>query len=467
MSDRPRRLHLNAFLMHVGHHEAAWRHPAVEPERDGSVDHYIRMAQLAERGKLDSIFLADGLALWNNVRYNFAGRFEPLTLLSALAVATSRIGLVATVSTTYNEPFHVARKFASLDHLSGGRAGWNIVTSGQEDEARNFNAEAHLEHHLRYQRAAEFLDVTRALWDSWQDDALVYDKRSGLYADTDRIHPVNHTGRYFSVAGPLNVPRPPQGHPLLVQAGSSEDGKEFAARYAEAVFTAQQTLADGQAFYADLKKRAVRHGRSPDSIKILPGIAAILGSTEQEAKQREAELNGLIVPEYGLSQLSKMVGIDLFDQPIDGLLPAELPSVDDINGNKSRFTLVVELARRENLTIRQLLTQLAAGRGHRVFAGTPEQVADQLEQWFTAGAADGFNVMPPYLPGALEDFVEQVVPILQQRGLFRTEYTGKTLREHYGLERPPGLVRPASSARYRPGRQPDEIAEVSPDRSER
>ncbi|WP_239335525.1 LLM class flavin-dependent oxidoreductase [Frankia sp. CiP3] len=442
MNDQPRHIHLNAFLMHVGHHEAAWRHPTSEPERDESVDHYIQLAQLAERGKFDSIFLADGLALSNNVRYNFAGRFEPLTLLSAIAVATSRIGLIATVSTTYNEPFHVARKFASLDNISGGRAGWNIVTSAQEKEARNFNAQAHLEHHRRYERAAEFVDVALALWDSWQDDALRYDKQSGMYADTDRIHAVDHIGRYFSVAGPLNAPRSPQGHPLLVQAGSSEDGREFAARYAEAVFTAQQTLAEGQAFYADLKRRAARHGRSPERLKILPGIAPVLGSTEKEAKQREAELDSLIIPEYGLGQLSTMVGIDLSDHPLDGPLPADLPNVDDINGNKSRFTLVVELARREDLTIRQLLTRLAAGRGHRVFAGSAEQVADQLEQWFTGGAADGFNVMPPYLPGALEDFVDQVVPILQKRGLFRTQYVGTTLRDHYGLDRPAGRVDP-------------------------
>jgi len=448
MSAQPRQIHLNAFLMHVGHHEAAWRHPATNPEND-SVDHYVGLAQLAERGKLDSIFLADGLALWNNVRYNFSGRFEPLTLLSALAMATSRIGLIATVSTTYNEPFHVARKFASVDHLSRGRAGWNIVTSAQEGEARNFSREKHLDHHSRYQRAAEFLDVTRALWDSWQDDALVYDRNSGVYADTDLIRPVNHIGQHFSVAGPLNVPRSPQGHPLLVQAGSSEDGREFAARYAEAIFTAQQTLADGQAFYADVKNRAGHHGRSPEEIKILPGIAPILGGTEAEAKRREAELNDLIVPEYGLSQLSKMVGIDLFDHPLDGPLPADLPTVDEINGNKSRFALVIELARRERLTIRQLLTRLAAGRGHRVFTGTPEQVADQLELWFTSGAADGFNVMPPYLPGALTDFVDQVVPILQQRGLFRREYEGRTLREHYGLARP--SARPVAGTAVRAG----------------
>ncbi|MDQ1647339.1 MAG: N-acetyl-S-(2-succino)cysteine monooxygenase [Cryptosporangiaceae bacterium] len=431
-----RQLHLNAFLMHVGHHEAAWRHPRTAPENAGTAKHYIEIAQTAERGKLDSIFFADGLGLMGNVRYNHASGLEPLTLLAAIAVATERIGLIATASTTYYEPFHLARKFASLDHISGGRAGWNIVTSGTEAEARNFGLAEHPQHADRYRRAAEFVEVATKLWDSWEDGVLVRDKASGLYTESERIHAIEHRGEFFSVAGPLNVPRSPQGHPLLVQAGSSQDGKEFAARYAEAVFTAQQTLADGKAFYADLKSRLAKYGRTGDALKILPGISPIIGSTTAEAKQLEDELNSLIVPEYGLAQLSKMVGLDLFDRDLDGPLPDRLPVEDDINGNKSRFTLVVELARRENLTIRQLLVRLAGGRGHRVIAGTPEYVADQLEEWFTGGAADGFNVMPPYLPGGLDDFVDHVVPILRDRKLFRTEYTGTTLREHYGLPRP-------------------------------
>jgi FMN-dependent oxidoreductase (nitrilotriacetate monooxygenase family) len=414
-----RQLHLNAFLMHVGHHEAAWRHPRTTPENAGTAKHY-----------------ADGLGLMGNVRYNHASGLEPLTLLAAIAVATERIGLIATASTTYYEPFHLARKFASLDHISGGRAGWNIVTSGTEAEARNFGLAEHPQHADRYRRAAEFVEVATKLWDSWEDGVLVRDKASGLYTESERIHAIEHRGEFFSVAGPLNVPRSPQGHPLLVQAGSSQDGKEFAARYAEAVFTAQQTLADGKAFYADLKSRLAKYGRTGDALKILPGISPIIGSTTAEAKQLEDELNSLIVPEYGLAQLSKMVGLDLFDRDLDGPLPDRLPVEDDINGNKSRFTLVVELARRENLTIRQLLVRLAGGRGHRVIAGTPEYVADQLEEWFTGGAADGFNVMPPYLPGGLDDFVDHVVPLLQDRKLFRTEYAGTTLREHYGLPRP-------------------------------
>ncbi|MEU8592026.1 LLM class flavin-dependent oxidoreductase [Streptomyces sp. NPDC048664] len=430
-----RRLRLNAFLMNAGHHDAAWRHPRTQPERVTDLRYFQQLALTAERGRLDSVFLADGLALWGKVRHNALGGFEPLTLLSALAAVTEHVGLIATVSTTFNEPFHTARKFASLDHLSGGRAGWNIVTSGTVDEARNFGRDEHLEHGLRYERAREFVEVARKLWDSWQDDAVVLDRERGIYADTDKVRAIDHRGEHFAVRGPLNVPRSPQGHPLLVQAGSSEDGKEFAAQYAEAVFTAQQTLADGQSFYKDLKSRLARYGRTEDQLLILPGIAPVLGSTEAEARALEAELTGLQIPEYGLAQLSGMLGVDLTGLPLDGPLP-ELPEERDINGNRSRFALVADLARRDGLTLRELIARLGAGRGHRVLAGTPEQVADQLEEWFTRGAADGFNIMPPHLPGGLEDFVDHVVPILQRRGLFRTEYSGRTLREHYGLARP-------------------------------
>ena len=445
----PRRLHLNAFLMNAGHHDAAWRHPRTQPERVTDLRYFQQLAQTAERGLLDSVFLADGLALWGNARFNALGGFEPLTLLSALAAVTERVGLIATVSTTFNEPFHTARKFASLDHLSGGRAGWNIVTSGSVNEARNFGQDEHLEHRLRYERAREFVEVATKLWDSWEDDAILLDREGGVYADTDRVREINHRGEYFGVQGPLNVPRSPQGHPLLVQAGSSEDGKEFAAQYAEAVFTAQQTLADGQAFYKDLKSRLARHGRSEDQLLVLPGIAPVIGSTEAEARALEQELTELQIPEYGLAQLSGMLGTDLTGLPLDGPLP-ELPEERDINGNKSRFTLVAELARRDGLTVRQLIARLGGGRGHRVFAGTPEQIADELQEWFTQGAADGFNIMPPLLPGGLVDFVDQVVPILQYRGLFRTEYTGRTLREHYGLTRPANRLAAAAAAEGRP-----------------
>ncbi|MEU8827563.1 LLM class flavin-dependent oxidoreductase [Streptomyces sp. NPDC048636] len=435
MASGQRQFHLNAFLMNAGHHDAAWRHPRTQPERITDLGYFQELARTAERGKLDSLFLADGLTLWGNARHNAVGGFEPLTLLSALAATTEHIGLIATVSTTFDEPFHVARRFASLDHLSGGRAGWNIVTSGNVAEARNFGREEHLAHGLRYERAAEFLDVATQLWDSWEDDAVVLDREGGVYADGDKVRAIGHRGAHFRVDGPLNVRRSPQGHPLLVQAGSSEDGKEFAARYAEAVFTAQQTLADAQTFAKDLTARLARYGRTRDQLKILPGICPVIGSTEAEARALEDELTELQVPAYGLQQLSGMLGTDLTGLPLDGPLP-DLPAERDINGNKSRFTLVAELARRDGLTLRELIARLGGGRGHRVFAGTPEQIADELEEWFTEGAADGFNIMPPHLPGGLEDFVDHVVPVLQRRGLFRTEYTGGTLRDHYGLARP-------------------------------
>ncbi|MET7463696.1 LLM class flavin-dependent oxidoreductase [Nonomuraea sp. NPDC005501] len=427
-----RKLHLNAFLMGVGHHEAAWRHPRTDPARIADVRHYQDLARIAERGKLDSVFLADGLALWGNIRHNALGGLEPLTLLAALAAVTDHVGLIATVSTTYNEPFHVARKFASLDHISGGRAGWNIVTSAGEAEGHNFGVErpAHAD---RYARATEFLEVVTKLWDSWEDDAILSDRASGLYADTGKIHPIEHAGEHFTVRGPLNTSRPPQGHPLLVQAGSSEDGKEFAARHAEAVFTAQQTLAEGQEFYADLKRRVAGHGRQPGDLLVLPGISPIIGSTEREALRLEKELEDLIIPAYGLVQLSHMTGIELSEDALDRPLP-DIPV--ETEGAQSRRKLVVDLARREGLTVRQLIGRLAGGRGHRVVAGTPEQIADEIQEWFEGGAADGFNVMPPLLPAGLADFVDHVVPELRVRGLFRDEYESRTLRGNYGLARP-------------------------------
>ena len=441
-TDGERRLHLNAFLMTPGHHDAAWRHPLSSPERATDVTYFTELARTAERGTLDSIFFADGLAVWHRIGSNVSGGLEPLTLLSAIAVATERIGLISTASTTFNEPFTLARMFASLDHISHGRAGWNIVTSGNVAEANNFNLDEHIEHAVRYERADEFVEVAKKLWDSWADDAVLLDKASGRYADPAKVRQIEHVGKHFKVRGPLNVQRSPQGWPLLVQAGSSEDGRDFAARHAEAIFTAQQTLADAQTFYKDVKTRAERLGRDPDGVKILPGICPILGSTESEARRLEEELTELQVLDYGLTQLANMLGVDpatLSALPLDGPLPEELlPAEADINGNKSRFTLVSELARRDRLTIRQIIARLGGGRGHRVFAGTPEQVADQLEEWFRNGAADGFNVMPPVLPAGLEDFVDHVVPVLRRRGLFRTEYTGRTLRDHYGLLRPSG-----------------------------
>ncbi len=453
MSPKPepqaaRELHLNAFIMATGHHEAAWRHPDVEPAQALTLQHYVDIARTAERGRLDSVFLADGVALHGNVRHNTHSAFEPLTLLSALAASTRHVGLIATASTTYNHPYTLARAFASLDHISEGRAGWNIVTSAGQDEARNFGLTGRPDHEARYARATEFVQLAKALWDSFDDEAVVADKASGIYADTDLIAPVDHHGEHFAVRGPLNIRRPVQGYPLLVQAGSSESGKEYAARFAEAVFTAQQTLAEALAFYTDLKGRLAAHGRRPEDLLILPGISPVIGRTEEEAKAKEAELNALINPAYGLAQLSSMLDHELTVADLDGPLP---PVPAGTEGNQSRKQLVLELSTREGLTVRQLIERLAGGRGHRVFAGTPSQVADQIQEWFEQGAADGFNVMPPTLPGGLDDFVDLVVPELQRRGLFRTEYEGTTLRENLGLPRPESVY--AQTGRKRLGKR--------------
>ncbi|MBD2615327.1 LLM class flavin-dependent oxidoreductase [Nostoc punctiforme FACHB-252] len=436
-----KQLKLGAFLPGSGHHVAAWRHPNAQADGGLNFQHYKQLAQTAERGKFDMLFLADGLAVWDRGQGReafsrsgqFSVHFEPLTLLSALSVVTEHIGLVATASTTYDEPFHLARKFASLDYLSGGRAGWNVVTSSAEAAAKNFSREEHLEHSLRYERAREFLEVASKLWDSWQDDAFLHDKESGIYFDPDKLHVPNHKGKYFSVRGPLNVARPIQGYPVIVQAGSSEAGQDLAAQTAEAIFTAQQTLAEAQAFYSSVKGRLSKYGRSPEHLKIMPGVFPVIGRTEEEAKQKYQELQDFIHPSVGLGLLSGLVGgHDLSKYPLDGPLP-DLP---DTNAGKSRLQLITDLARRENLTIRQLYLWIAGARGHRTILGTPEQIADQLEDWFINDGADGFNIMPPWLPGGLDEFVDLVIPELQRRGLFRTEYEGRTLRENLGLPRP-------------------------------
>ncbi|MFS0703679.1 LLM class flavin-dependent oxidoreductase [Cellulomonas sp. 179-A 9B4 NHS] len=441
MTDRrPRRagqLHLNAFLMSTGHHEASWRLPESRPEHASTnIAHLQRLAQTAERGHLDSIFFADGPALFSDVARRPAGTLEPTVVLTAIAAVTSRIGLIATASTTFNDPYNLARRFASVDHVSGGRAGWNVVTTAHADSARNFGLDALPTHRERYERAAEFLEVALKLWDSWEDDVELFDQAAGVWGDGSRIHPPQHVGEHFRVAGALTTPRSPQGYPLLVQAGSSEDGKDLAARYAEAVFTAQQTLDDALAFATDLKRRAVGWGRDPGQVLVLPGIVPVIGATEAEAREKEEELDRLIRPEHAREQLARTLRVAPEDLPLDRELPADLPSEDEIEGAKSRYTLIVELARRERLTVRQLIGRLGGGRGHRTFSGTAEQVADAIQEWWDAGAADGFNVMPAVLPSGLEEFVDQVVPVLVERGLFRAEYTGTTLRDHYGLPRP-------------------------------
>ncbi|GGP22709.1 LLM class flavin-dependent oxidoreductase [Silvimonas iriomotensis] len=435
-----RQLKLNAFLMTAGHHVAAWRHPQARADGGIQFAHFKQIAQTAERAKFDAVFFADSAAVWGagaeqeaQSRSAQADHFEPITLLSALSAVTDHIGLIATVTTTYNEPYHLARKFASLDHLSGGRAGWNLVTSANAAEAFNFSREAHLAHADRYNRAEEFIDVVIGLWDSWDDDAFVRDKQSGRFFKPDAVHRLDHQGKHFSVRGPLNVARPVQGYPVIVQAGSSEPGKELAARTAEVIFTAQQTLADAQAFYRDVKGRLARYGRTPDQLKILPGVFPVVGRTREEAQEKYQALQDLIHPAVGLALLSGMLGgADLSGYPLDGPLP-DLP---ESNGGKSRQHLLVELARRDKLTIRELYLRIAGARGHLTLVGSAVEVADQLQAWFENDAADGFNVMPPTLPGGLDDFIELVLPILRERGLFRTEYEGNTLRESLGLARP-------------------------------
>ena len=437
MSREPaRQLHLNLFVYPGGHHEAAWRHPDTPLDRILDIGFYQELARRAEAAAFDAVFLADGPSLAANVRYASRFRLEPFTWLAGLAAATERIGLIGTASTTYSEPYNLARMFASLDHLSGGRAGWNIVTTGDPSAAGNFGLEAHPVHAERYARADEFVDVVSDLWDSWEDDALTADRAGGVFAETDRIHPIGHEGAHFRVAGALNTPRTPQGRPVYVQAGSSEDGRSFAARHAEAIFTAHQTLGNAQDFYSDLRERVRALGRDPDHVKVLPGISPFIGSTEREAHELEAEFNALTQPEYSLEQLSRMTGLDLSGYDLDAPFPVHLIGPDQRGDVRSRAQVVLDIVDREKPTVRGLLHRLAGARGHRVVTGTPEQVADEIQTWFEQGAADGFNIMPPNLPGGFDAFVDHVVPILRERGLFRTGYTGSTLRDHYGLPRP-------------------------------
>jgi alkanesulfonate monooxygenase len=441
MARAKKQLSLGAFFNPTGHHVASWRHPEADADAGINLQHYVRLAQTAERAKFDMIFLADNLcvrrahmeALSRSAQY--IANFEPLTLLSALAMVTSRIGLVATASTSYNEPYHVARKFASLDHLSGGRAGWNLVTSGQQEEAQNFGREAHYQHGERYDRAREFATIVVGLWDSWDDDAFLRDKASGLFFKPDKLHRLDHKGEHFSVRGPLNIPRPPQGRPVIVQAGGSDDMMTVAAEFAEVIFCAPLTLEAGQAFYRDIKGRTARHGRSPDAMKIMPGLSAIVGRSEAEAGEKYDYLQSLIHPIVAREILSTILGgFDLSNYPLDGPLPADLP--ETTNASQFIYKSAVDLARRENLTIRALALRMAGARGKSVVKGTPQQIADMMEEWLVKEAADGFNIMPSHLPGGLDDFVELVIPELQRRGLFRTEYQGTTLREHLGLARP-------------------------------
>jgi FMN-dependent oxidoreductase (nitrilotriacetate monooxygenase family) len=434
---REGQVHLNAFLKPPGEYLAAWRHPEATPNAGVNLAHVVSLVHTAEAACFDAVFLADlvGIPLVDQEVLSRVSvvndSFEPTTLLAALSTVTTRIGLIATASTTYNEPYHLARTFASLDHLSHGRAGWNLVTSLNDGEAQNFGLEAHLDHATRYERAAEFFDVVSGLWDSFEDDAVPRHQTSGIYFHPEKLHRLDHRGRYLKVAGPLNIARPPQGRPVVVQAGSSEAGKDLASRVADVIFTHHPYLEAGRAFYKELKDRARDHGRDPDSLKILPGLSTIVGQTDAEAKEKLDRLRGLLHPAVALSHLAYWLGgFDLSGYPLDGPLP-ELPLS---NQSESAQHRIYELARRDNLTIRQLAQQITDEAGSIV--GTPDRVADHVQTWFQEEAADGFNVIFSYLPGALEDFANGVIPELRRRGLFRTAYEHRTLRGHLELPRP-------------------------------
>src|SRR5215471_3627996 len=433
-----RQLHLNLFIHSRGHHEASWRHPDSSPLPLTDIRYYQDLAQRAEAALFDSIFFADQLALGGDVTQAPRTWLEPITVLAALAVATNRVGLIATASTTYTEPFNLARQFASIDHISNGRAAWNIVTSWLATAAENYGGDGQVSHADRYARGEEFMTVVKELWDSWAADAIIDDRASGAYARGERIRPINHRGEHYGVSGPLNMPRSPQGRPVLVQAGSSDTGRQFAARHAEAVFTAHMAKQTAQEFYADLKKLAAAEGRNPAQVLILPGLSPMIGSTEAEAKRLAREADDLTDPEVGRKRLSgRFGGHDFSHLPLDRpLSPEDFPEPSSVEAARSRTEVILSLVRREKPTLRQLLGTLAGARGHFVFAGTPEQVADLIEDWFTDGAADGFNIMPPLLPSMLDVFSAEVIPLLQRRGLFRTAYAGTTLREHYGLPWP-------------------------------
>jgi N-acetyl-S-(2-succino)cysteine monooxygenase len=433
-------LRLGAFFNPTGHHVASWRHPQSQADAGVNFEHYAEIARTAERAKMDMVFLADNIsvreahpeALARSAQY--IANMEPITLLSALAAVTKQIGLVATASTSYNEPYHVARKFASIDHISKGRTGWNLVTSGQSADAYNFSRDEHYEHGVRYERAREFAQVVVGLWDSWDDDAFIRDKQSGIFLDPTKVHPLNHKGDWFQVRGPLNVPRTPQGRPVIVQAGGSEDMIRVAAEFAEVIFCAPLNIEQGRTLYVELKARMAQHGRSPDEMKIMPGLSPVVGRTAEEAAEKQRYLNELTHPIVAREILSTVLaGADLSIYPMDGPMPQIAPTK---TSSQSIIAHIMDIARRGNLTLRQTAQVVAGARGKFVVQGTPEHVADVMEEWFRTDACDGFNVMPPYLPGALDDFVTLVIPELQRRGLFRTEYEGTTLREHLGLKRP-------------------------------
>jgi alkanesulfonate monooxygenase len=433
----PRQLHLGAFMRPASIHTGAWRYPGAWPDMNFNFAHLKHSIQALERAKFDAFFMADHMAVLNMPidalkRSHTVTSFEPFTLLSALSQVTERIGLVATGSTTFDAPYHIARRFASLDHISGGRAGWNIVTTSNPDAALNFGLEEHVEHGERYRRAREFYDVVTGLWDSWADDAFIRDVAHGIFFDPAKMRVLDHRGRHFSVRGPLNIARPVQGWPVIVQAGASEAGRQLAAETAEAVFTAQSDLVAGQAFYADVKGRMEKLGRSREHMKILPACFVVVGDTVDEARAKRAKLDSLVDYANAIASLSIALGHDASGFNPDGPLPDNIP---ESNASKSGRQRAIDLARRENLTVRQLAQRLGGYSG-LAMVGTPKTIADEMEEWLSTEGSDGFTVMFPHLPGGLDDFVARVIPELQRRGLFRRDYEGTTLREHLGLPRP-------------------------------
>jgi N-acetyl-S-(2-succino)cysteine monooxygenase len=441
-------MHLGGFFHPTGNHVAAWLHPESQIDAGVNFWHYAALAQTAERAKFDLIFVADSAAARDGnldalKRWpQYMAYFDPTMLMAGLAAVTRHIGLVATASASFNEPYNIARRFASLDLMSAGRAGWNVVTSSQPAEAYNFGLRAMPPHAERYARAREFVDVCRGLWDSWDDDAFLRDRASALYFDPQKLHYLRHEGKFFSVRGPLNVARPPQGHPVLANAGVSDTGKEFAAEIAEIVFTPLQTLEQAQTLYRDIKGRMEKYGRRPEHLKIMPGLNAIVGRTDEEAEEKHQLLQSLIHPDVGRQLLSTELGVDLTPFPVDGPLPYHL--IDTASSAERK--MLVDQATRGNLTIRQFYLRYAGARGQRTVKGTPQRIADDMEDWFLKEGVDGFLVQPPYLPGGLNDFVELVIPELQRRGLFRTEYEGRTLRENLGLPRPASRYQGAAAA---------------------
>lgn len=442
MATRKSMLRLGAFFHPTGNHVASWLDEGAQIDAGTNFEHYVALAQTAERGKFDLMFLADAAATragdLNALKRwpQYMTFFDPLTLLAGIAARTSHIGLVATATTSYNEPYTLARRLASIDHMSGGRAGWNVVTSSNLAEALNYGRDEHFEHGIRYDRADEFVDVVRGLLDSWDDDAFLRDRKSATYFDPTKLHTLNHKGNHFKVRGPLNMARPPQGFPVIAQATASGRGMDTAAAIAEIIFTPLHSIERALAFGTELRAMARTRGRAEDTIRIMPGLNPIVASTEAEARERHDYLASLIHGDVGRTMLATAFGgIDLSDLDDDKPLPADVcEQALQLGGSEARTVLT--MAADGDLTLRQLYQKYAAARGQRSVIGTPEQIADHMQTWFEAGAVDGFLIQPSVLPVDLDTFVDTVIPELQRRGLFRTEYEGTTLRENLGLARP-------------------------------